>query len=108
MRNYIRNFTKFTRLNENMPQKDFALPGWLPGEDGDTMKVFILVLSQDITNTPGDLDQFIKVSRNREELETLMKEGNSEIDGSWDPEWMEWDGVSMSSKPYYYIIEEEV
>jgi len=72
------------------------------------MKVFILVLSQDITNTPGDLDQFIKVSRNREELETLMEEGNSEINGSWDPDWMEWDGVSMSSKPYYYIIEEEV
>jgi len=72
------------------------------------MKVFILVLSQDITNTSGDLDQFIKVSRNREELETLMEEGNSEINGSWDPDWMEWDGVSMSSKPYYYIIEEEV
>jgi hypothetical protein len=110
MRNYIRNFTKFTRLNENTPQKDFAPPAWLPGEEddipgdmpsyktkwsqpGDTMKVFILVLSQDITNTSGDLDQFIKVSRNREELETLMEEGNSEINGSWDPEWMEWDGL---------------
>jgi hypothetical protein len=42
MRNYIRNFTKFTRLNENTPQKDFALPAWLPGEEdnGDMLEPF--------------------------------------------------------------------
>ena len=72
------------------------------------MNVFILILNQEITNTPTDIDQFIKVSRNREELETLMEEGNTEINGSWDQNWMEWDGIPMSSKPYYYIIEEEI
>lgn len=72
------------------------------------MKVFILVLNQDITNTPTDIDQFVKVSLNREELENLMETGNSEIDEVWDEDWMEYDGISMSSKPYYYIMEKEV
>ena len=42
MRNYITNFTKFARLNENTPQKDFALPAWLPGEEdnGDMLEPF--------------------------------------------------------------------
>ena len=72
------------------------------------MKVFILVFNQDITNTPTDIDQFVKVSLNREELEKEVKVKNSEIDEVWDEEWMEYDGISMSSKPYYYIIEKEV
>jgi len=72
------------------------------------MKVFILVFNQDITNTPTDIDQFVKVSLNREELEKEVKVKNSEIDEVWDEDWMEYDGISMSSKPYYYIIEKEV
>lgn len=72
------------------------------------MKVFILVFNQDITNTPTDIDQFVKVSLNREELEKEVKVKNSEIDEVWDEEWMEYDGISMSSKPYYYIMEKEV
>jgi len=72
------------------------------------MKVFILVFNQEITNTPTDIDQFVKVSLNREELEKEVKVKNSEIDEVWDEDWMEYDGISMSSKPYYYIIEKEV
>ena len=72
------------------------------------MKVFILVFNQDITNTPTDIDQFVKVSLNREELEKEVKVKNSEIDEVWDEDWMEYDGISMSSKPYYYIMEKEV
>jgi len=72
------------------------------------MNVFILILNQDITNTPTSIEQFVKVSNNREELEKLMEEGNSEINEVWDEDWMEYDGVSMSSKPYYSIIQEEV
>lgn len=72
------------------------------------MKVFILVFNQEITNTPTDIDQFVKVSLNREELEKEVKVKNSEIDEVWDEDWMEYDGISMSSKPYYYIMEKEV
>ena len=72
------------------------------------MKVFILVLNQEITNTPTDIDQFVKVSLNREELEKEVQVGNSRIDEAWDEDWMEYDGTSMSDKPYYYILEKEV
>ena len=72
------------------------------------MKVFILVFNQEITNTPTDIDQFVKVSLNKEELEKEVKVKNSEIDEVWDENWLEYDGISMSDKPYYYIIEKEV
>ena len=72
------------------------------------MNVFILILNQDITNTPTGIEQFVKASSNREELEKLMEKGNSEINEVWDPDLMELDGYSMSSKPYYSIIQEEV
>jgi hypothetical protein len=72
------------------------------------MKVYLLLFYQDITGTSDAIPEFINVSRNREELEELMLQMNEIIDSEWSPEDLEWRGVFMNSKPYYYILEVEI
>lgn len=72
------------------------------------MKVFVLVLSVDISSTPGSIHEFIEVSTDEEDLTDKMEEGNEEINEEWDEDDQEWDGMSMSSKPYYFILEKEI
>ena len=73
------------------------------------MKIYILVFDKDIQSTPGSIEELVKISRNKEELEVIRDKTNSEIDDYWGEDGdMEWDGVSYSSKPYMYIKEKEI
>jgi hypothetical protein len=72
------------------------------------MKVYVLLFSQDISGTKGSIDEFVKISSDKDELIKLMDLENKFIDSNWDDEDEEWGGVNMSSKPYYYIMETEI
>jgi hypothetical protein len=106
MKNFINNFSKFQRLNE----QEESIDTYYDEErldtgsySGDPMEVYVLVFNIDISGTDSSSPQFIKVSRSKEELESLMNEYNARISEEYDEEYMEWDGISVSDEPYYSV-----
>lgn len=72
------------------------------------MKVYVLLFSQDISGTKGQIDEFIKISKDKDELLQLVETKNQWINEEWDDDDMEWNGVLMDGKPYYHIQEIEI
>lgn len=106
MKNFINNFSKFQRLNE----QEESIDTYHDEERLDTgsysedpMEVYVLVFNIDISGTDSSSPQFIKVSRSKEELESLMNEYNARVSEEYDEEYMEWDGISVSDEPYYSV-----
>jgi hypothetical protein len=73
------------------------------------MKVYVLVLYLDYPSTRGGVQEFIEVSTDKEKLKKTMNKENRLINKfDWSDDKMEYIGVTMSSKPRYYIIEKEI
>jgi len=72
------------------------------------MKVYVLVLYLDYPSTRSGVQEFIEVSTDKNKLEKTMNKENRLINKYWSDDEMEYIGVTMSSKPYYSIIEKEV
>lgn len=102
MKNFIRNFSQFKKVNE---QDMFDETSLTDDRNNGDMKVYVLVFNIDISGTPSSSSQFVKVSRSKEELESLMDEYNAAIERDYDEDDMEFDGISVSDRPYYSIEE---
>ena len=112
MKNFINSFSQFQRVNEGMGHLGLIDRGGdnekmdlldTGSYSKDPMEVYVLVFNIDISGTDSSSPQFIKVSRSKEELESLMNEYNARISEEYDEEYMEWDGISVSDEPYYSV-----
>ena len=72
------------------------------------MKVYILKLELDIQSTPGGIDTFIEISKNKESLEDKMKVLDKQLNEDWNEDDEDFDGILMSTKPYYFISEYDI
>ena len=72
------------------------------------MKIYVLLFNKDISSTSGGIDELVKISKDKDELELIMESTNTEIDEDWDDEECEWDGTLFSSQPYMWIQEQEL
>ena len=72
------------------------------------MKIYVLVFCIDFSQSTGEIEEFVQVSRDYDVLERVKIDGNTYIDENWDEDDLEWNGSSLSSKPYYQIKEFEV
>jgi hypothetical protein len=72
------------------------------------MKIYVLLFNKDIQSTPGSIDELVKISKDKDELELTMESTNMEIDEHWDDDESDWDGVLFSYKPYMWIKEQEL